>query len=459
MLKTVTIALVSILLLAGITQAGLHHHTTHTTITTVDASYDLLIITPKRFSSALRPLIRHKTNHNVNTISLNLEEIYSAYAGRDNAEQIKYCIKDAVEKWNISYVLLVGGRQRTIVTEQWLLPVRYSYIEDNVATPETRFISDLYYADIYDSEGNFSSWDTDADMLYSEWYANQSAEDIMDLYPDVAVGRFACRTKNEVRYMVRKIIRYEKQQSDNAWFKRMVVIAGDTYTNNDYYEGEEITQQALDWMSEFEPVKLWTSTETLQSWRDVTRTITNGCGFVFFAGHGSPAAWGTHPPFDNSTWIFGLKLRHMPFLRNRYKLPVCVVGGCHNSMFNISLFNPSWTFGLPVYQCWSWALTSKRTGGSIATIGCTGLGYGKEDKFHPENGGGGDWLNGLFFKQYGQHNYSVLGDTWRYAISEYLDSYPIDYREHAFNDTALDAKTVQEWVLLGDPSLRIGGYQ
>ncbi len=30
--------------------------------------------------------------------------------------------------------------------------------------------------------------------------------------------------------------------------------------------------------------------------------------------------------------------------------------------------------------------------------------------------------------------------------------------KQAFNDTALDAKKVQEWVLLRDPSLKIGGY-
>ena len=65
----------------------------------------------------------------------------------------------------------------------------------------------------------------------------------------------------------------------------------------------------------------------------------------------------------------------------------------------------------------------------------------------------------LFFQAYQQQEgQQVLGDTWRQAITSYLDQFPIDFGQQAFNDTALDAKTVQEWVLLGDPSLRIGGY-
>ena len=127
-------------------------------------------------------------------------------------------------------------------------------------------------------------------------------------------------------------------------------------------------------------------------------------------------------------------------------------------MFNISYFHQSWVYGLPVYECWSWHLTRKIGGGSIATLGCTGLGYGKEDKQDPSQGGGGDWLNVLFFKEYGENQYEFLGEVWGNAIASYLEEFPIDWSQHAFNDTALDAKTVQEWVLLGDPSLKIGGY-
>jgi hypothetical protein len=423
-----------------------------------DNAYDLLIIAPGVFYNELQPLIKHKNELGVDTKMVVLRDVYKDSLGRDPAERIKYFIKYAIETWGIEYVLLVGGRKPSIYGEEWLLPVRYSHIEDNVAVPEDRYISDLYYADIYDREGGFSSWDTNRNMMFGEWHANESADDIIDLYPDVYVGRLPCRDKLEVEIMVNKIIEYENGRCDDSWFKRMVVAGGDTYTFNDYFEGEVANQQALDFMSDFEPVKLWASDGSLRSWRDVVREINRGCGFLYLAGHGGPGAWGTHPPYDNSTWIYGLRLQHMPFLFNGWKLPVCVVGGCHNSMFNISIFHSSWTHGVPVPECWSWWLTRKIGGGSIATLGCTGLGYGKEDKQGPVKEGGGDWLDVLFFKEYGEKHIDILGKVWGNAISSYLDEFPIDWSQRAFNDTALDAKTVQEWVLLGDPSLKIGGY-
>jgi hypothetical protein len=44
------------------------------------------------------------------------------------------------------------------------------------------------------------------------------------------------------------------------------------------------------------------------------------------------------------------------------------------------------------------------------------------------------------------------------AVSDYLDHFPINWNQGATNDSADDAKSVQQCVLLGDPSLKIGGY-
>ena len=37
-------------------------------------------------------------------------------------------------------------------------------------------ISDLYYADVYDENGNFSSWDADGDSIYGEWNGENSQD-------------------------------------------------------------------------------------------------------------------------------------------------------------------------------------------------------------------------------------------------------------------------------------------
>jgi len=325
--------------------------------------YDLLILAQSNFKRVLYPLVNHKNEIGVLTILISLDDIYDGtyfpVQGRDKAEKIKYFIKEAFENWCTKYVLLIGGRKNHFSTfEDWWLPVRYSHIEDNIGSVgflEEKYLSDLYYADIYDSYGNFSSWDTNNNNIFGEWLANKSADDIPDLYPDVYVGRLPCVNRFELKIVVNKIINYEKENCSDSWFRNMVVVGGDsTCTEDDLYEGEFSNQLALDNMPGFNHIRLWTSWGTLTCHKDVIRAINYGCGFLYFAGHGTPRTWCTHPPNDSKTWISGLSLTHMFFLLNKEKLPVCVVGGCLNSMFNISFFHSSWTFGIPTPECWSW---------------------------------------------------------------------------------------------------------
>jgi len=126
--------------------------------------YDLLILTPKKFARVLEPLADHKNSFGVSTRCVTLDEVYDQmyWQGRDRAEKIKYFIKTASDEWGIKYVLLVGDFRH--------MPVRYVFNGDvNHGFHEPCFISELYYADIYDKNDGFSSWDTDGDGIYGEW--------------------------------------------------------------------------------------------------------------------------------------------------------------------------------------------------------------------------------------------------------------------------------------------------
>ena len=433
--------------------------------------YDFLIITPSEFALALQPLILHKDSHGVQTILVMLDEIYNSnyfpVQGRDDAEKVKYFIKDAVEEWGIKYVMLVGGRHGGLLKEKWWCPVRYVHLDDK-SNWEVSYLSDLYFADIYDSEGHFSSWDSNGNGIFGEWKGNKAEDGPIDLKPDVYVGRLACRTEKEVEVMVNKIIEYENTTYGQDWFNKMVVAAGDTYPEYPTNEGELGTQQALDWMPGFTPIKLWTSTGTLTGEDDVINAVSQGCGFLFFDGHGNPMTWATHPPGDGDTWIDGLKVQDMKKLSNDGKYPVCVVGGCHNSQFNVSVLNylklyeGIWNWyehlykGEASYECFSWWLTSEEGGGSIATTGYSGLGYTKEDKNF--TGEASEWIDTHFFWEYGMNGTDILGEIWGKVIDGYLNTYPIDWNQPAGSFTSIDAKTAQEWILLGDPTLKIGGY-
>jgi len=428
---------------------------------TLEGGYDLLILTPKKFIRHIEPLICHKNKFGVKTILVDIEDVYEQmyWHGRDDAEKVKYFIKKSIEEWGIKYVLLFGGRKNQRAPETWWIPVRYSYLDRKYDEfPEKRFLSDLYFADIYDKDGNFSSWDTNNNGIFGEWPENEIAYDKPDLSPDVFVGRLPCRNILEVKVIVKKIIRYENGKRPDSWFKTMVVIAGDTYPlKTDYYDGEVYTQWGIDMMPGFNPVKLWASDGSFSGWKDVVREFSKGCGFIWFSGHGNPASWATHPPDDEETWITGMKLRHMFLLKNREKQPVCITGsGCFNSMFNVSILNSPHVYGYSIPHCWSWALARKISGGSIATIGATAFSYESPDI--NLGFGGIEWLDMHFFEQYGLNNVDILGETWGNTIISFLQNFTINWDDSSSDGYALIAKNVEQWLLIGDPSLKIGGY-
>jgi hypothetical protein len=437
--------------------------------------YDLLIITPKHYARELRPLVTHKNNVGMKTRLVTLNEVYQQtfWQGRDNPEKIKYFIKHAHEEWGITYVLLVGDFSQ--------MPIRYVYNADNnTGWNEPRFISELYYADLYNQDGTFSSWDTNNNGRYGEWFGTTAADPNIDLYPDVYVGRLACRTTQEVRTVVHKIITYETTMFGTTWSHRMVVAGGDTYplSENPLWvgnEGEVNTIQALENMTDVSPVTLWVSDNTLTSYKDIVKAVNQGCGFLYISGHGSAYAWTTHPT-NSTAWLKGLNTRTMDRLRNRNQYPICLVGGCHNLEFDVSprnILTGLRTFGLHYFlknsthfaemwkytwipECWGWKLLSMPNSGTIATIGCTGLGMSKEDK--QSFSGAGDYLEPTLFYEIGTNHTVTLGKAWGNAIADYLHKYPIDWNTRAAWDYAIDAKSVQQWALLGDPSLKIGGY-
>jgi len=82
--------------------------------------YDMVVIAPDIFSDKILPLINHKNSVGILTFLKTIEDIYGEYPGRDNAEQIKYFIKDAIENYNIQFVLLIGGID--------FIPARYTHI-------------------------------------------------------------------------------------------------------------------------------------------------------------------------------------------------------------------------------------------------------------------------------------------------------------------------------------------
>lgn len=442
-------------------------------------AYDMIIICHDPYASVLQPLVEHKNNHGIQTKLIPVQDIYKGTyfpaTGRDKPEKIKHFIKDAKETWNITYVMLVGNYAQ--------VPIRYSNLMTDAGGvyEEAHFASDLYFADLYTANGSFSSWDTDNDGVYAEWpYPDwHPQEDILDMVPDVHVGRLACMFKREVKTLVNKIITYETTAAGKDWFNRMVVIGGDTFDKSweagtDYNEGEEATKQALLYMPQFTGVKLWSSLGTLTT-ENIHTEISNGCGFLFFCGHGSPKKWATHDNGDYVNWTGQYKNTDMPKLTNKDMPPILMVGGCHNSEIdttplnlirgflsegrNYFIINDTWMGSYYKYnyalECWSWVFV-KIPNGAIASMGSSGYGGVSIGDYNQDSipdciQGSDGWFEVEFFRLYNQENITILGQTYDQAVTGYIQNFPVDTNRY-------DAKIVQTHILLGDPSLKIGGY-
>jgi hypothetical protein len=440
--------------------------TTHTT-----ASKDLVIIAPKVFQTTLQPLIDFKNSKGMRTIFKSIEDIFTEYNGTDPPEQVKLYIKNAYDTVGITYVLLVGGLKSHLYAKDkenpsygskaWWVPARYVNIpqEDDEAC-----LCDLYYGCLYNATGGFDSWDSNGDGIYAAWDAGHDIpNDQFDMNPEVYVSRLPVANKRELKVVVDKIVTYESTgPSEKSWYTTMVTAGGKTFENySGQPDGEYLCDLALQNMSSLitNPIRVYASNRLngglVPIPADIITAVSFGAGFVDLEGHGSPMKWDTI--WDNGTypydWCGGLNVFQIKKFTNGERLPVVIVGGCHNGMYNISiipsLFDTNgseyFTYGYPCPVCFSWELILKNPGGAIASTGCSG--YGMSNDNNPASLSGE--LENNFFYEIGRNGSENLGKAHGQAIHRFLADEPIGQ---------VEAFCITDWALLGDPSLRLGGY-
>jgi len=368
--------------------------------------YDLLIITPAQFEDELQPLVDYKNDDGTDTVLVTLDEIPDT--GVDEQESIKYYIKDAIEEMGITYLLLVGAG----VEGNELFPVRNAYIPSG--DYEKYFPSDLYYADIYDGEGGFSSWDSDGDGKYAEVSGPFNDIADMDMYPDVYLGKLPCNNEAEVTTIVDKIIKYEEHN--------MMTNKGDP---QDVNEGEFANTKVLEKLPGYTSIKLWAS-ETQGADPLTKQNIADGFNgnvdFVDFSGHGSYASWATHAlddgdPETEVPWIppktiispytGWLYVDYDLFLvSNTEKHPVVIFNACSCNKYSES------------DTCIGWK-TIRGNSGGIASFGASGIGYGSHGTAEVERVWG--WMEVHIFESL--YNDKELGQVWANVINGYINSF------------------------------------
>jgi len=406
-------------------------------------TYQLVVIGPSSYSTQIAPLITHKNSMGVTSKFVSLTDIqnsvYFPVQGRDTQEQIKYFIKNAIENWNIVYVLLVGGNSS--------LPgrVTHVHIADDPDYGWELFTSDLYFADIYDQSSQFASWDTNGNNIFGEFDWNGQT-DTVDLHPDVYLARIPATSGTQVTWVVNKIIGYEDTPGyQQDWFPNLALVGGDSFDDSPtaINEGEYANQKVADVMTGFIPIKLWVSNGKLTGiiptgLQNIIDTINAGCGFMDFHGHGATSIWATHPHQDFNTWVptpiripGGLHAADVADFNNGNKLPIVTVEACDTARFG------------PDPNCINYAFLYNQNGGAIGTFGATGIGYSYDGTAVTQGVIGIMGVN--TYKAYKINGAKTFGELWYRTLERYISSGMSD----------VDYKTVEEWQPFGDPSLII----
>jgi hypothetical protein len=259
-----------------------------------------------------------------------------------------------------------------------------------------------------------------------------------------------------------------------------------------FFEGEWQAQHAINYFPvAFEVNKVWTSNGKLHGeepspleppespkvdgQKSFAEEFNKGYGFVYACGHASPISWANHYPGipgpRSETDVAGMKCVNLPksigdlfhlfpldeLIKNGDKLPVMVICGCHPLSLDCSLIKAltdyhevfGSDFGKFGPECLGEWMTRLKDGGSIATIGQTALGTGVPGENWLE-GAGTQYYSEGFFRILNQENLNYLGDIFKETQTFYLNKFsPL---------SLIDKKTLTENILIGDPTLKIGGY-
>jgi hypothetical protein len=389
----------------------------------IETNHDLLVISPSIFLKSLEKFENHKENYGISTYIKDVKEIYNEFSGIDKPEKIKKYIKYAIETFNISYVLLVGSLDHIPIRET---AVKFHHSPINLPT-------DLYFSDVYDENGDFCTWDSNNNGIFGEYNFDEGNIDDVDLFADVYLGRIPCQRNLDLNIVIRKIINYEKSAYGSDWFSRILLLGGDTFPNHGIIEGEYVTSKIAEEMVDFNPTFLWTSKNTFNLLR-INSETTKGAGFISYSGHGYIHGFGTSPPnvekrIQYYDW-------YLPGMLNRNKLPIVFFDACLTATLDYKLFDILNFPGI------AYNLVKKPIGGAVASIGATRVAFTNVD-FEGIHGGAG-YLNLHFFMNYEEG----------ISLSEMFTKSQNDYINYVFEDCI----TLEEFILIGDPSLKTGGY-
>ena len=425
--------------------------------------FDMLIICPDQFRERVDEYALYRNQTGIWTRVVTLSDITEDriwnITGSDLQEEMKLFVYNARLNWSINSLLLVGDVNVMPAREIMVL----DNYDDNNGHTDGRFLpSDLYFADLFEGGTvDFCSWndyDTGGhDLLYGEYISGN--RDGVDIYPDVTVGRIPAGSLSELDLMLTKAKTYELTAKGSDWFYNATLCGTNTFTQAGHGDTSGISEG--EYMSDLiaaGPLSGFNSTrhfESLGNLTNIASTVNRGCGFFEMSDHGNYNGWGYTSlvsPAVSSTLAYGLD--------NGNELPIAVLDACLTHGFDNENASDPITGKDPVYgqyyyppgasfagrDCLGEYFHKAPNGGAVATYGCTRVGYGSFGSSYAAVNSG--FMNYHIHKAYSD-GFTRTGEMLAKALEDYMGQ--------VGPNGAASFKTLTEYVLLGDPSLTVGG--
>ena len=423
----------------------------------------LLILAPDAFLEELAVLERFKNCSARKTYLVGLSTVTNnpAYgAARDDPERIKRFIADAQKQENVTTVMLIGDCDT--------FPVRYVRAL-NTAWGTKYYPSDLYYADLYDSSGNFEDWDGDGDDHLGETDFNGGTNvnlvnlDGIDMHPDVEVARVPASNETEVERYVKKIIGYETTAPE-TWYDDAYLVVGD-WGGESKMNGVVPELSSFDSLTTYSIYSMYTppydnATQNSERAAIINNSFANGSGLMLYHGHGSRNGW------DNWYSVSDMSA----LINSSFDLPMLFATACYTGRFHFNReyyrvvngttwdqrnqtgpfsrpepdpIQPSFVDATEGESMAEHFLVKRDTGG-IGYIGCVSV---------AEHGVWIDPNDGLclYFCQEYDRGTRRLGELWKSSMDEFVDYVSVNgMHYYAYIH-------IHKMFCFGDPSLILGG--
>ena len=278
---------------------------------------EYLIITRAAWKDAWQPLVDWNIKKGMFTTVLTVEEIASDAGvvwplGRDWPETVRNSIRWHHIHRGVQYVLLGTDTTppREGVYNENEAPMRYCKLYKELQSPKC--YTDWYYSCL-DPTYN---WQTNTNPWWGEYYPPDdilNSNDLMDLIPDLAVGRIPAHSFSEAQHAARQIVDYQRHAITGADPNLDLLVISAALSREGYPENWELMQAILSeipiyfsrrWVAELDctiPARILINPDEILKQLDGTAE-NSGSYRVNIGGHGGPDWFAANPSGDVGTF-------------------------------------------------------------------------------------------------------------------------------------------------------------